>query len=107
MHCNGRERRRAWLLEDIKDYHFCSLSEWSPSTLGQDYEKFKFVPKTTSLIPTPFKTPEKEKGRNAHCWSCKSEITFEEKTQCKNCLTGILCKCGACVCDKPIQQDIF
>lgn len=107
MHCNGRERRRAWLLEDIKDYHFGSLSEWSPSTLGQDYEKFKFVPKTTSLIPTPFKTVEKEKGRNAHCWSCKSEITFEEKTQCKNCLTGILCKCGACVCDKPIQQDIF
>jgi hypothetical protein len=37
----------------------------------------------------------------------KETISFDATTKCKKCNTGILCKCGACVCDKPIQQDIF
>ena len=105
--CGNREKRRAWLIEDIKDYHFTPLSEWSPTAIGDDFEKFKFIPKTTSIhFQNKSSTPD-EKGRTTNCWSCKSEITFEQKTQCRKCSTGILCRCGACICDKPIQGDIF
>lgn len=103
----NREKRRAWLIEDIKDFHFGTLSEWSPTTIGADFAKFKFIPRTTNIFFQNKPVDTGAKGRSTHCWSCKSEITFEQKTQCHKCGTGILCQCGACVCDKPKQGDIF
>ena len=103
IQCSGRERRRAWLLEDILDYDNIKISQKSSSDLGRDFDKTKFISPTTRHEISP----DKGMGRVTNCWACKETISFDATTKCKKCNTGILCKCGACVCDKPIQQDIF
>ena len=103
IQCSGRERRRAWLLEDILDYDNIKISQKSSSDLGRDFDKTKFISPTTRHEISS----DKAMGRVTNCWACKVTISFDATTKCKKCNTGILCKCGACVCDKPIQQDIF
>lgn len=44
-----------------------------------------------------------EKGkviRNAHCWSCKSQLSNASDVECASC-GWIVCSCGACGCGKP------
>lgn len=38
--------------------------------------------------------------KKTHCWSCKSHISSEKNDLCLKC-RGLICSCGACLCNKP------
>jgi hypothetical protein len=110
----SRERRRAWLMEDYEFYNpkggRDSLSTMSSGELGKKYDTSKFISvnsKFSSIGTKDDKNIEGNFERTTHCWNCKKFLSTDNDIMCSKCKTGILCKCGACRCQKPKQQNFF